>query len=251
MVYESATRTVSAALLDRIVRFVFPASCLGCARPLPGDRQWLGLCLPCRGKLICQAPDACPLCGLGRPPIQGKPGRSCPACQVDPPTYDLLLAGWRYRPPLDAVIWGLKYRRLEYLGEHLALGLWQSLGERLGDHDLVVPLPLHWRRRWSRGYDQAAVIARALARLLELPLCAALRRQRATGPQSGLGRRARSLNLRGAFRLGRASVAAKRILLVDDVITTGATINAAASCLKTGGARWVTVLAAARTPDPW
>lgn len=118
----------------------------------------------------------------------------------------------------------------------------------LPDADLVVPVPLHWRRQLLRGYNQAESIGRPLARLLGLPFGEALKRPRATAAQAGLGRDHRRANVRQAFRARRPL--SGHILLVDDVATTGATLDAAARALRRGGADRVTALAVARTPDP-
>src|SRR5437763_584337 len=115
--------------------------------------------------------------------------------------------------------------------------------------DQVIPVPLHWRRHLARGYNQAERIARPLAALLELPFSTALSRGRATPPQSLLGRTQRLANLRRAFRVPRPrEVRGLHLLLVDDVATTGATLDAAAETLKRAGAAAVTALVAARTP---
>jgi ComF family protein len=114
-------------------------------------------------------------------------------------------------------------------------------------------VPLHWRRHLARGYNQAERIARPLAALLELPFSTALSRGRATPPQSLLDRTQRLANLRRAFRVPRPQeVRGLHLLLVDDVATTGATLDAAAETLKRAGAAAVTALVAARTPaDPF
>ncbi len=145
---------------------------------------------------------------------------------------------------------GLKFRRLDYLGDDLGRALAEIHAQDLADCDLVVPVPLYWTRWLGRGYNQAELIARPLARALGLPLVRPLARRRATAHQSRLGRRARQRNLDHAFvvrRRGR-TVRDRRLLLVDDVTTTGATLTAAAACLKKAGARSVVALAAARTP---
>jgi ComF family protein len=119
--------------------------------------------------------------------------------------------------------------------------------------DVVVPIPLHWHRLLKRGYNQAEAIARPLALGLGLPLVDALRRRQPTRPQARLSRAQRASNLSLAFsvkRRHRGRVAGRRLALIDDVITTGATIDAAARALREAGAGPVLAVAAARTPSP-
>lgn len=235
--------------LDRLLHALLPACCLGCDRPLPARGSRLGLCGPCRSALRPLPRPACAACA--RPlPAAGLPATwLCAACRDEPPAFDRLLAAWPYEPPVDAVIQALKFGRLDYLGRHLAEVLAASLGTDLVPCDLVVPVPLHWRRRLARGYNQAECIATPLAALLGRPCSAALRRRRATAPQTSLGREPRRKNLRGAFLVPRpGQVRGRRILLVDDVATTGATLEAAARVLRAAGATAVTAVVAARTP---
>jgi ComF family protein len=236
-------------LRDRLLHALLPAPCLGCGRPLPAARALLGLCGPCRAALARLPRQACAVCT--RPLAAHAPpeGFLCGACRLRPPAFDRLIALWSYQPPLDAVVQALKFRRLDYLGPHLAAVLAAELGARLTVSDLVVPVPLHWRRRLARGYNQAEMIARPLAGRLGIPFAPALSRSRATPPQSLLGREDRLANLRRAFRVRRPEgVRSLRILLVDDVATTGATLEAAASALRNAGAAAVTALVAGRTP---
>ncbi len=151
---------------------------------------------------------------------------------------------------------GLKFRRLEYLGVQLGRAVADLLRSELADCDLVVPVPLHWRRFLRRGYNQAAVIARPVAAELDLPVASVLRRRRATPAQSRLRRAERRSNLRDAFSLRRLAFTAgvscigRRVLLVDDVVTTGTTLETAATELRRAGAASVTALTIARTPEP-
>jgi ComF family protein len=199
--------------------------------------------------------QACTLCARSLAGYALPVDYRCGSCRQDPPAYDRLIALWSYRPPLDAVVQAFKFRRLDYLGRHLATALASEIGPRIGnigDIDRVVPMPLHWRRRLARGYNQAERIARPLAGLLGLPFATALTRSRATPPQSLLGRAERLANLRKAFRVPRPEEMRElHILLIDDVATTGATLDAAARTLKKAGAATVTALVAGRTPlDP-
>ena len=147
------------------------------------------------------------------------------------------------------MVQGLKFGRLDYLGRHLAEALAEGLGEDLAGFDAVIPVPLHWQRRLARGYNQAERIARPLAGRLGLPLIPALRRSRSTPPQTSLGKERRIANLRRAFRApSPRKIRGLRLLLVDDVATTGATLDAAAAALRIAGAAGVTALVAGRTP---
>lgn len=233
---------------DRLLHLLLPAACFGCGEPLPATGAALGLCGACRTLLQPVPEGACAICGhRGRP--GDPPGGSCAACREHPPAFDRLLALWSYEDPLPAVVQALKFRRLDYLGRHLGEALVDRWESELAGFDAVVPVPLHWRRRLLRGYNQAERIARPLARRLDLPLTPVLRRVRATPPQTSMGRAGRLANLCDAFRARRgARVHSLHLLLVDDVATTGATLDAAAAVLRRAGAAAVTALVAGRTP---
>lgn len=146
---------------------------------------------------------------------------------------------------------GLKFHRLDYLGSELAAVAAQLLTAELGGFDLVIPVPLHWRRRWWRGFNQAERIASPLARRLAVPLALPLVRSVATRPQASLPRQVRLRGPRRAFRLvDPRQVVGRRTLLVDDVTTTGTTLRAAASALRAGGATEVVAFAIGLAPFP-
>jgi ComF family protein len=237
------------SLCDQILGLLLPSPCLACDTPAAESRVVLGLCVPCRARIRQLATPRCLRCAQPLAAATSTPAFLCLTCRHCPPAYDLLVAIWSYEPPLDSVIRGLKFSRLPYLGRHLA----GPLGDRLRQERLtlgaVVPVPLHWRRQLSRGYNQAEEIARPLARSLGLPLVRALSRCRPTRPQARLPLAERGEDLDQAFRV-RKSVRGQRVLLVDDVMTTGATLQAAASCLKSAGALAVIAAVAARTPRP-
>jgi ComF family protein len=145
---------------------------------------------------------------------------------------------------LDQIVQGLKFRRLDYLGPQIGAVLLDRFRPQLGGLDGVVPMPLGPWRRWRRGFNQAERIARPLARGLGLPLARPLAR-RDRRRQLGLTREERLGNLRTAFRV-RHAIAGQRVLLVDDVATTGATLQAAAAALREAGASEIIALVAAR-----
>jgi ComF family protein len=255
--YAAGARDVTALprWRDRLLHALLPAPCLSCGTPLPpagrsgGLSQLnLGLCQACRARLRPLPPGVCAVCCRPLPAAGLPPGWRCQACREEPPSFERLLALWSYEEPLAAVVRALKFRRLDYLGRHLGEVLAGRFAGELEGIDLVVPVPLHWRRRLARGYNQAERIARPLAGRLGLPLVPLLRRARATPPQSLLGRAARVANLRRVFRVADpARLRGRRLLLVDDVATTGATLEAAAAVLRGAGAAAVTAVTAGRT----
>ena len=208
--------------------------CCDCINDLP----WLGSCCGHCGMPLAE-PDSA-ICG------------GCGAAAARGGSIDRCISALSYEFPVDRLVTGLKYRhRLEcarVLGELLAIRLLEETGEPgFCLPDFIVPVPLHTRRLLKRGFNQAAEIARWVAQTLHIPRDFRLvRRVRNTPGQTGLSRSARLQNMHGAFSLA-APVAGARVALLDDVITTTATVAALADLLKRGGAREVQVWAAART----
>lgn len=200
--------------------------CAGCADDLPGNEA------------------ACPRCAL---PLADGAEAPCGFCRTRPPSFDRAFVPYLYRPPLDHLIRGLKYRRrldhARVLGELLA----DALENRAGAWpDCIVPVPLHPARLRERGFNQALELVRAAARRFELPLAVeGLRRTRPTDPQTGLDARRRQINLRGAFVATR-SFEGQRVALADDVITTASTVEECAKTLRAAGAAEIEIWAVAR-----
>ena len=221
--------------LRSIAAHLLPGSCLLCASNSASSL----LCPACTADLP-QLPAAlCPQCGE-----ETTLGERCGACLKDPPAFARTIALFRYEFPVDRLIQALKY------GHQLALATW--LGHRLGDrlvaedYDLLLPLPLHPSRLRTRGFNQSLEIARVTSKTLAIPMNPAiLTRIRATPPQAELPLKERGRNVRGAFECAR-DLAGKRILIVDDVMTTGSTLREAARILKLHGAGEITVAVAAR-----
>ncbi len=171
---------------------------------------------------------------------------SAHCCGATKSPIDSIIAPWPYTEPIDAVLQAFKFRRLSFLGEDLADLLCEELKGHLSGDEVVTAVPLHWWRRFRRGFDQAERIARPLAKRLGLPYERLLHRSRFTAAQTSLGRDRRRRNLEQAFTTpGRFE---RSVLLVDDVLTTGATMEAAALALRHAGATRIVAAAIAATP---
>lgn len=170
----------------------------------------------------------------------------CALCRRGMRGFDAAYCYGAYEGTLRELIHLFKYGRIRALvkplGEMMALAI-----PRDQQFDLIVPVPLHWRRRWQRGFNQSALLAEAVAKRYGTRPVHAVRRVRATATQAGLSNARRRANVAGAFVVKRRDqVAGRRILLVDDVMTTGATAGACAAALKRAGARYVALLTLAR-----
>jgi ComF family protein len=245
---SGALRRLSARALE----LLFPARCASCEAPLKGaPNPWF--CTPCWAGLTLYGAGVCDRCGR---PIEagGLPaGWRCGDCLKAVPAFARARSLGPYRGTLAEAVRLLKYGDRPGLARALVGRIdLESAPADLWDVDVVLPVPLHGRRLRQRGYNQSAHLALALARRLGHPAPeGVLERTRSTRPQVGLKRAERAANVRGAFRVARgARVAGLRVLLVDDVITTGATIGACAKALKAARAARVTVWAAARQ-DGW
>lgn len=170
----------------------------------------------------------------------------CGLCRRGLTRYDAAFAYGCYEDVLREMVHLLKYSGVRSLAS--PMGAWMAGAlPRNQRFDLIVPMPMHWIRRWRRGFNQAELLAAEVSKRTGIPPGRPVRRARATPPQAGLSRARRRENVSGAFAMARrADVRGKRILLVDDVLTTGATASACAGVLKRAGATYVAVLAAAR-----
>lgn len=199
------------------------------------------VCAACSADLPRLEASGCPQCALPQPA-----SAVCPACVAHPPAFDRSYAAFRYAFPIDRLVHALKYRH------RLPLALWaaRQLAERLTGQsfDALVPVPLHPDRLRERGFNQAGEIARHLKNRLLFPVDRrSLQRTRDTHRQSDLSPRERARNLGQAFS-ATSRLDGRHLLLIDDVMTTGATANACARVLKAAGAASVTVAVLARTP---
>jgi ComF family protein len=228
----------SIALLD----LVYQPQCAACGAPAAS------LCAPCAATLVELGP-ACPRCAEPSPPA--RPGATCAACRAAPPRIARTLAPWRFGGQLASAIRRLKFTGHAHIARDLA-PLWApALAAAVAERDaVVVPVPLHWRRRAQRGYDHAWLLALHACKAAGLaPPLPALHRATYAAPQSTLPAAERQANVRGAFAVRArhaARIRGRAVVLVDDVITTGATMDAAARALLATGATHVTAVALAR-----
>ena len=200
------------------------------------------VCRACACALPHRPQTACPCCGL-----PGLGGGCCAACERDQPAYDATLALYDFVFPVDAMVHALKYRHRLAMASFFGAALAARAHDFGAQADLVLPMPLHPRRLAERGFNQAVELARPLARARGLPLgLGTVRKLRDLPPQAGLDREARLRSPRGAFE-GVDMLAGQRVIVVDDVMTTGATLDELARCLKRQGASWVGNLVVART----
>lgn len=200
--------------------------CEGCNADLP----WIGnACARCAGPAATALPH----------------GVHCTTCQQDPPPFCAAVAPLAYAFPVDAAIKAMKFRRKLFYTPAFARILGAALPKLPPRVDALLPVPLHWRRQALRGFNQAHELARPLCKALGVPVIRNVVRARATLNQSGLAAEQRRDNLRGAFAV-RGTWTARHVLIVDDVITTGATCRQLTRVVLDAGAEQVSILALAR-----
>ncbi len=227
--------------------FFFPPLCLACDEKLPEGEEIF--CPRCHSALESVPLPLCPLCGapLGTRALAGD---RCPDCPQNPVYFDQARASLLYKGPIVEAVVALKFRlRIELADFFARILLYYVKMEMKGEKiDGIVPVPLHYRRFYSRGFNQAEEIGRSLASGINAPLWPeVLRRARSTRPQTRLSHAERLKNVRDAFEIFHAEpVKDAHVLLLDDVYTTGSTLNACAHVLKQAGARRVTALAVCR-----
>jgi ComF family protein len=225
-----------------------PTLCVACREPVDGE----GVCAECWARLSFIAPPYCPRLGI---PFVYDPGPGLLSMEAiaDPPAYTRARAAVRYDDVARTLVHALKYQDRTDLAP--AMGRWMARAgqELLEDADVLVPVPLHWRRAWSRRYNQSGALARVIARQSGVRLSTeALRRSRPTQQQIGLSRPQRASNVQGAFKVDshrQAEITGRRVILVDDVLTSGATVDACARALLRAKAASVDVLVFARVVD--
>jgi ComF family protein len=241
----AAVRSALNAALD----LALPRLCAACREPVAGP----GLCPACWSKLSFITRPYCERLGI---PFVYDPGPGILSMEAiaDPPAYHRARAAVRFDEISRALVHSLKY------GDRLDLapmmGRWTAHAGReiIAEADALVPVPLHWRRLWGRRFNQSAMLASAVAAASGVPMVTtALKRVKPTAQQVGLTRTERAANVQGAFRVppeGKAAVVGRRLVLVDDMLTSGATVEGCARALLRAGAANVDVLVFARVADP-
>lgn len=237
-----------AALPRLALDVALPTVCAACREPVSGN----GLCAACWSKLNFIAPPFCERLGI---PFVYDPGPGILSMEAiaDPPAYRRARAAVRYDDVARTLVHALKYQDRTDLAPTLGGWMARAGAELLGEADVLIPVPLHWRRGWTRRYNQSGALARVIGRHSGVPFDGdALRRIKSTQQQIGLSRAERARNVQGAFQITpdrKARMQGRRILLVDDVLTSGATADACARALLRAGAANVDVLVFARVVD--
>jgi ComF family protein len=227
-----------------VVDGVLPPRCLACGLIVDEPDA---LCGSCWAAMTFFAPPWCAMCGLPFPHPMGE-NAVCADCARDRPSWDRARAVLRYDKHSRRLVLALKHGDHTHLAR--ALGGWmrRAGAEVLDGADLILPVPLHWTRLFARRYNQAGLLAQAIRAAGGPPVAPDwLVRRRRTPSQGRLGATARMRNVRGAFALrsGR-SIRGRRVVLIDDVLTTGATVEECARVLRRSGAEFVGVLTLAR-----
>lgn len=239
-------------MLARIARLALdialPTLCVSCREPVDGE----GVCAACWAKLSFIEPPYCPRLGI---PFVYDPGPDMLSMEAiaSPPAYHRARAAVRYDDVARTLVHSLKYQDRTDLAP--AMGRWMARAGRplLTEADMLVPVPLHWRRAWRRRYNQSGALAKVIARQSGVTVNAdVLRRVRATEQQIGLSRAQRAANVQGAFQVSadrQSEVQGRKIVLIDDVLTSGATLDACARALLRAKAAQVDALVFARVVE--
>jgi ComF family protein len=240
-----AARSLFRAALD----IALPPLCAACREPV----ETSGLCAACWSKLSFITRPYCERLGI---PFQYDPGPGVLSMEAiaAPPAYNRARAAVRFDEISRALVHALKYGDRLDLAPMMGRWISHAGSALLAEADALVPVPLHWRRQWARRFNQSAMLAASVSAQSGVPVATeALKRVKATAQQVGLSRAERASNIQGAFKVpesGRAAVAGRRLVLIDDVLTSGATVDGCARALNRAGAASVDVLVFARVADP-
>jgi len=235
---------MAAGVLQLARELVFPSICRLCANPADPGMPVCDACLS-RMEFINARCDIC-----GEAFTEGNTEHVCGDCALDRPVFEKARAWVKFQDPVQIIIHDFKYRRGFYFADWMVTGMLEVFEREFAEDkfDVIIPVPLHWRRLLTRGYNQALILARPISWKLKIPIApGALARAINNPPQVGLSRAKRIENMKKVFAVKKpGQIKGKKILLVDDVITTGATVSEAAKVLGKAGAETVSVLAFGR-----
>ncbi|MBI1884367.1 MAG: ComF family protein [Chlamydiae bacterium] len=240
---EKIVRGVSWPFLD----LLFPRHCEGCAKVMPHERRSY-LCEGCFSRIPWVVGPTCRICAKI---FQGLSGGICSACRNSVFSYESCFSAARYDGLLKDLLQKFKFQKAEYLAGTLQKIFWEGVKKKINfsDFDFALPAPLHPRKLKERGFNQALILAKEVSHQSGLPLFKrGLIRQKYSGGQTLQDRKARLENIQDSFRVGRShEISGKKLLLVDDVLTTGATVRECTRVLKEAGASAITVAVLARS----
>lgn len=219
---------------ENILKLFYPDVCVFC-----GKISAEGICAACRSKVSYIEEPRCKRCGK---PIRYEEQEYCHDCKAAGFSYEQGKSLWLHKAPVSTSLYQFKYKNRRSFGEVYAEELYRKFARmlRIWGIDLIVPIPIHAKKRRQRGYNQAEIIAKYLGDKTGIPVnVKALKRVRDTKPQKELTGKERKKNLQNAFAQGKGNVRGKRILLIDDIYTTGITIEESAKVLRRHGAQKV------------
>ena len=237
--------SAASRLFRSVLDFALPPRCGGCGVIVDEIDSF---CPECWRQLEFLGHGGCLRCGL---PLKATEAETCARCLAKPPRLDRIRSAVAYDEISRSIAIRLKYGRKVALARTMSRYMHPLVGDLPGE-TIMVPVPLHRRRLWSRGFNQSATVARQLSRRTGIPVAVdALERVRPTPPLKGLNIRQRRRTVAGAFRVNpKAELRGRTVVLVDDVLTTGSTANACARVLKRAGAARVELVSWARVVAP-
>lgn len=231
---------------ENLRSLIFPACCISCNKPLWGHRNPY-LCATCLDKVTWLDNNCCKFCGYQSGKYIESPER-CRECRGKDLKFTKAVAVVRYSGSIRKIIKAFKFHAESSLAMPMAALMHQRMLEsEISEADLLIPVPLHDKRLRERGYNQSELLAREISRLCRIPYnkrC--LLRTKNTAPQSMLRKKERRLNPLGAFMPGSADLTGKKILLIDDIMTTGSTVSECSRVCRAAGAAQINILVFAR-----
>lgn len=245
MLYFSSAQS----FLRKFLHVIFPSACVSCDRPLWDDPVPF-VCQTCWARLVPLPEPFCPHCGgpyASPVALQHSPSHECGTCRAKPPAFTQTWSLFPYQSPLREAIILFKYRGKRSLSKSFLQVMIPAL-PALPTIDVLIPIPLHPQRLREREYNQSLLLAHGLSQHLQIPLLlSCLLRVKQTVPQTSLSKKERLTNLHRAFAVENVSrIKGQRILLIDDVFTTGTTLHECAKVLRKSGSGPVYGLTLAR-----